>query len=783
MKKRLLCALLCAALALALLPTAAFAAETRLKSVDIVIDLPQAGDVCEQETQVTVKSIKSGGLDLLGAGIASIYYTEWMGDDIETEDGEFLFRGGAAYLVNIKLSFDVPKGYCANYKMVSGSPVVGPDTFSATVNGQPAAVRSSAPYYTTLQVTLTIPGGGLSDGEKAELEAEQQAHAAALAEARRAMYPSRTWAEANELNLAARATNVVVMNGSDLGKGYELGYNDDYADGYHLGYLKNFGNVGALILDIDDSAYENSYVAGEFTTTIVSCPYIKEVWLSDKVDVCQFIRRMHQSIQTPLGSGPYYWYRSDRTFYTAAATVFVPESAVEQVKEAWELYGDCYTIKTYSGSDVYAAQKAGAAAAREWCTSHEYTDQIMSADRIYRYESCKADRRWYYSCANCGKCEYNPNHTFNRGYSDLKPVEAIGHGDLYACLATDEAYVGVNAAGEHVYWISCESCGKSERYLQQHLTAKDVALAGTGATLEQLQEEANATIRMRETLALNGTEAQAGMFTLLRRNTAKVSGWAQSDVNLALNDNLLDTALLGNNYQQNITRLQFCSIAVRLAEELTGKSITPAKNVFTDTDNVYVLKAYAAGITTGTSSTTFSPNALLERQQMAAFLYRTLQYVAKNSDYAYTTYTSRLGSYKDNAQVAGWAKEPMAFMNALGLIKGTSSTTLSPKGDCTIEQAIAVAERSVYAHQIGWYQVVTTEDDDRPAFLTLPVAGTGVNTTPSEGDIIWVTGQRLGTYIDEPEAEFNLSHTFVPAINPYSGQIMYVAARFLRPIR
>ena len=43
MKKKLLSALLCLVLALTLLPTAALAAPTRLKSVDLVIDLPKAG--------------------------------------------------------------------------------------------------------------------------------------------------------------------------------------------------------------------------------------------------------------------------------------------------------------------------------------------------------------------------------------------------------------------------------------------------------------------------------------------------------------------------------------------------------------------------------------------------------------------------------------------------------------------------------------------------------------------------------------------------------------------
>ena len=135
MKKKLLSALLCLVLALTLLPTAALAAPTRLKSVDLVIDLPKAGDPNEMETEVTIKSMKSGNIDLLANG-AGILYTEWQGDDVETDDG-YAFRAGTTYLVNIKLAFDTTKGYCANYKTVGGENIVGPDTFSATVNGVP----------------------------------------------------------------------------------------------------------------------------------------------------------------------------------------------------------------------------------------------------------------------------------------------------------------------------------------------------------------------------------------------------------------------------------------------------------------------------------------------------------------------------------------------------------------------------------------------------------------------------------------------------------------------
>lgn len=103
MKKKLLSALLCLVLALTLLPTAALAAPTRLKSVDLVIDLPKAGDPNEMETEVTIKSMKSGNIDLLANG-AGILYSEWQGDDVETDDG-YAFRAGTTYLVNIKLAF------------------------------------------------------------------------------------------------------------------------------------------------------------------------------------------------------------------------------------------------------------------------------------------------------------------------------------------------------------------------------------------------------------------------------------------------------------------------------------------------------------------------------------------------------------------------------------------------------------------------------------------------------------------------------------------------------
>lgn len=775
--KKILSLLLIAALALSLVPLTASAAEpTKLNHIDIVFDMPKAGDSREMETEVTVRSIKSGNIDLMAAG-ATIMYTEWAGDDVETED-DFLFRAGTTYLVTIKLAFDTTKGYCANYKMLEGDTVVTADTFTATVNGQPATARTSAPYFPTLQVSLTIEGERMTDTERAELAAKQEKTAAALAKARRAVYPARTQAEADVKNPENKGKTVVIMDREHRGEGYNFATLDAYDD------------VGTLIMDVDDSDFYNHECANGFAWVIVWEPYLNEIWLSDKVDVYTFVGRMDGELHDPVFHSPLWESRSDLQFCTTDATLYIPESSVaEFAKKMTEGrgYSIPYSIKVYSGNDVYAAQKAGAAATKDWCPGHVYTHQIRSADRVYTFANCQTAPRWYYSCAICGKCEYNPNHV--SASFEAKPIEKLSeftHATMYDELATDQAYVGVNAAGMHVYWLSCDVCGRSDRYLQQHLTEKDLKLSGNDSTLEHYQQEVNAALQMRETLALSSTEDQAGMFTLRLRNTAKTSTWAQSDVNFALNDNLLDLDLLGNDYTKNISRLQFCSVVVRLAEEMTGKSITPAAaNTFTDTNNAYVLKAYAAGITSGTSATTFSPDATLNRQQMATFLYRTLRYIEKNSDYKYTSYTSKLANYADNAQLESWAVESMAFMNALDLIKGTSDTTLSPNNKCTIEQAIAVAERSVYAHQIGWCQVEFSElkGDSQTDFLTLPVMGTNVGATPREGTIIWSLGKRLGVYMDDPEIDNNMPYTYCPVINYYTGQKQYIVARDLVPIR
>ena len=124
----------------------------------------------------------------------------------------------------------------------------------------------------------------------------------------------------------------------------------------------------------------------------------------------------------------------------------------------------------------------------------------------------------------------------------------------------------------------------------------------------------------------------------------------------------------------------------------------------------------------------------------------------------------------------------MAFMNALDLIKGTSDTTLAPNNSCTIEQAIAVAYRSIYAHQIGWYQLKETIGYESP---TGEDAGYAKAT---EGSLVWITGNRMGsgindTTLDRLNGEYSGSYCDFQTVSPYTGQTVYLSATKLHPVR
>lgn len=83
------------------------------------------------------------------------------------------------------------------------------------------------------------------------------------------------------------------------------------------------------------------------------------------------------------------------------------------------------------------------------------------------------------------------------------------------------------------------------------------------------------------------------------------------------------------------------------------------------------------GIASGTSATTFEPNAPVTREQVATFFANYAKF--KNN---YSGAQSDLSKYSDQNKISAWAKENISWAVNYGLMSGTSNTTLDPQGTC-----------------------------------------------------------------------------------------------------
>lgn len=133
-------------------------------------------------------------------------------------------------------------------------------------------------------------------------------------------------------------------------------------------------------------------------------------------------------------------------------------------------------------------------------------------------------------------------------------------------------------------------------------------------------------------------------------------------------------------------------MVVSILHRLAGSPTVNAE-VFEDVtaDDWYgqaVAWAASEGIASGTSAETFSPNAAVTREQLAALL---CNFVAQQE--VDTTARSDLSNFDDAATVSDWAQDAVSWAHAEGLIAGISATTLSPQGEATRAQLAAMLVR------------------------------------------------------------------------------------------
>lgn len=177
-------------------------------------------------------------------------------------------------------------------------------------------------------------------------------------------------------------------------------------------------------------------------------------------------------------------------------------------------------------------------------------------------------------------------------------------------------------------------------------------------------------------------------------NFTDISGhWAKEHILFTVSRGLLSgTSETTFSPNAPLTRGMFVTALGRLA------GINPADyqtGTFTDVKAdayyaPYVNWAANKGIVSGTTSTTFAPDSNITREQMAVIL----KNYAGKMGYSIPK-TLEAVTFADNTKISSWAKDSVKAMQQAGVLSGKTGNQFDPKGSATRAEAAAVLHRFV----------------------------------------------------------------------------------------
>lgn len=193
----------------------------------------------------------------------------------------------------------------------------------------------------------------------------------------------------------------------------------------------------------------------------------------------------------------------------------------------------------------------------------------------------------------------------------------------------------------------------------------------------------------------NDSEKQSEVSTI-SNNAEQASQWAVADIERAIELKLIPQ-LMQRNYRQNISRADFCKLAVNFLVQKTGKTVAELLkenrvsiqyNAFTDTSDEEILAAFALGIVKGVGKGRFNPNGMISRQEAAVMLMRTAVVLGV------TDTGESPEAFGDSQEIAEWAKDAVDFVSSLTdktsnkkIMGGVGNGRFSPLGSFTREQS------------------------------------------------------------------------------------------------
>lgn len=143
----------------------------------------------------------------------------------------------------------------------------------------------------------------------------------------------------------------------------------------------------------------------------------------------------------------------------------------------------------------------------------------------------------------------------------------------------------------------------------------------------------------------------------------------------------------------DLTRAEFVTLISRVLDlkPKDGKSL-PFKDVKENSWYHEAVKiAYDYKIVDGTSTTTFSPNEKVTREQMTVIVMRILNEKGLTPKLKDTG--KKLEMYKDSEKISSWAVVHMSYGVKYGIVEGRDETTMSPREVATRAEAAQIIKK------------------------------------------------------------------------------------------
>lgn len=338
-------------------------------------------------------------------------------------------------------------------------------------------------------------------------------------------------------------------------------------------------------------------------------------------------------------------------------------------------------------------------------------------------------------CSNCGEVvstrELPPTgaHVWGNGVVTTAPTETTPGVRTFTCSGCGQTRTeAIPATGAHDYRFTktvaptctdggydlytCSGCGATER---RNLT--DAAgHKWDGGTVTTAPTETTPGVRTftctvcgdirEETIPATGASTCTGGPSCPSYGLHDVAGpgyWAHKGIDYCVRNRLMSGVGAGTfSPDTACTRAQI----VKILYNLSGNQADYSYYYLPFTDVApgawyynAVAWAYCNDVTSGTSATTFTPNAAITRQQLVTFLYRyTVKYAPE-----FTGNAAPISAFPDAGSVANWAYAAMSWAVGNGLIQGNAHDNgldyLDPNGSATRAQTATIIMR--YCQLIG----------------------------------------------------------------------------------